>query len=553
MLRAEIGAILKEAIRLHETGAVTQAEQIYREVLAADSGAADAWNMLAVALCQQNRLDPAAEAAERATALRPEIAPYWLTRGNIAAARRLEREAQASFRRAVEINPDFTEAHYWLGRSCQREGKLTDAVAAYRAALRGAPEVAEIHYHLARALLWAERWHEALPAYQHAFTRDPEGSLDRRECLDRFRFLEFDSLPEFWHAEVTRFFRRQDVDKSRYAMAGLRVLMANRAFRAVRAAAEAQWPFELESAALDEVSRDELFGILLRDALIAQPEFEVLLTRLRAALLLNGELRARAPLDFLCDLALQCFNNEFIFAEAQTESAQIVELQCEIEANLRHPGIADEPLARLVATLAMYRPLHAMSGVDTLLAREPMSAGIERLIHRSVRNVLEERRLRSGIRAVGGITEAVSHAVRAQYEENPYPRWLSFDRMPPVAASQWLEVEVPGLQTPTEFPLPLRLLVAGCGTGVETLGLATQIVGVRVTAVDLSLSSLAYAQRMANELGVTNVEFRQADILELAEWPEPFDIVYCVGVLMAMRDRRLGCVPCCLWCVQVDY
>ena len=279
---------------------------------------------------------------------------------------------------------------------------------------------------------------------------------------------------------------------------------------------------------------------MLRDALIAQPEFEVLLTRLRAALLLDGELRARAPLDFLCDLALQCFNNEFVFAEAQTESAQVTKLQCEIEANLRDPGIAAEPLMRAVATLAMYRPLHAMSGVDTLLASEPMSAGIERLIHRSVRNVLEERRLRSGIRAVGGITEAVSQAVRAQYEENPYPRWLSFDRMPPVAASQWLEVEVPGLQTPNEFPLPLRLLVAGCGTGVETLGLATQIVGVRVTAVDLSLSSLAYAQRMANELGITNVEFRQADILELAEWPEPFDIVYCVGVLMAMRDPQAG-------------
>ena len=541
MLRAEIGAILKEAIRLHESGAVTQAEQIYREVLAADPGAADAWNMLAVALYQQNRLDPAAEAAEQVTALRPKIAPYWLTRGNIAAARRFEREAQASFRRAVEINSDFTEAHYWLGRSCQREGKLTDAIAAYRAALRGAPEVAEIHYHLARALLWSERWHEALQAYQEAFTRDPEGSLDRRECLDRFRFLEFDSLPEFWHAEVTRFFRRQDVDKSRYAMAGLRVLMAKRAFRTVRAAAGAQGPFEPESAALDEVTRDELLGRLLRDALIAQPEFEVLLTRLRAALLLNGELRAQAPLDFLCNLALQCFNNEFIFAEAQTESAKVAELQCEIDANLRDPGIADEPLARAVATLAMYRPLHAMSGVDTLLAREPMSAGIERLIHRSVRNVLEERRLRSSIRAVGGITEAVSQAVRAQYEENPLSA-LAFLR--PHATRFHCRVDsrakCPGLQTPAEFPAALRLLVAGCGTGVETLGLATQIVGARVTAVDLSLSSLAYAQRMANELGVTNVEFRQTDILELAEWPEPFDIVYCVGVLMAMRDPQAG-------------
>jgi 2-polyprenyl-3-methyl-5-hydroxy-6-metoxy-1,4-benzoquinol methylase/Flp pilus assembly protein TadD len=540
MLRAEIGTILKEAIRLHETGAVTRAEQIYREVLAADPGAADAWNMLAVALCQQNRLEAAAEAAERATTLRPKIAPYWLTRGNIAAARRLEREAQASFRRAVETKPDFTEAHYWLGRSCEREGKLTDAVAAYRAALRGAPEVAEIHYHLARALLGAERWHEALQAYQQAFERDPEGSLDRRECLDRFRFLEFDSLAEFWHAEVTRFFRREDVDKSRYAMVGLRVLMAKRAFRAVRASADAQGPFEPDTAALDEVSRDELFGLLLRDALIAQPEFEVLLTRLRAALLLDGELRARAPLDFLCDLALQCFNNEFIFAEAQTESTEVTELQCAIEAILRNPWVADKQLMRAVATLAMYRPLHAMRGVDALLAREPMSAGVGRLLYRSVCNVIEERRLRSGVRAVGAITETVSQAVRAQYEENPYPRWLSFDRMPPVSAAEWIESEVPGLQTPTELSAALRLLVAGCGTGVEALGLATQIVGVQVKAVDLSLSSLAYAQRMANELSVTNVEFQQADILELAKWPERFDIVYCVGVLMAMRDPQAG-------------
>ena len=540
MLRAEIGTILKEAIRLHETGAVTRAEQIYREVLAADPGAADAWNMLAVALCQQNRLEAAAEAAQRATTLRPKIAPYWLTRGNIAVARRLEREAQASFRRAVETKPDFTEAHYWLGRSCEREGKLTDAVAAYRAALRGAPEVAEIHYHLARALLGAERWHEALQAYQQAFERDPEGSLDRRECLDRFRFLEFDSLAEFWHAEITRFFRREDVDKSRYAMVGLRVLMAKRAFRAVRASADAQGPFEPDTAALDEVSRDELFGLLLRDALIAQPEFEVLLTRLRAALLLDGELRARAPLDFLCDLALQCFNNEFIFAEAQTESTEVTELQCAIEAILRNPWVADKQLMRAVATLAMYRPLHAMSGVDALLAREPTSAGVGRLLHRSVCNVIEERRLRSGVRAVGAITETVSQAVRAQYEENPYPRWLSFDRMPPVSAAEWIESEVPGLQTPAELSAALRLLVAGCGTGVEALGLATQIVGVQVKAVDLSLSSLAYAQRMANELSVTNVEFQQADILELAKWPERFDIVYCVGVLMAMRDPQAG-------------
>src|SRR5262245_23602525 len=323
-------------------------------------------------------------------------------------------------------------------------------------------------------------------------------------------------------------------------MAGLRVLMAKKAVRIGRAAAEAQGPFEPDSAALDEVMRDELFGLLLRNTLIAQPEFEVLLTRLRSALLLGSALRARAPLDFLCSLALQCFNNEFIFAETQPESAQVVELQGEIEASLRDPAFTGEPLMRAVAVLAMYRPLHAISGVDSLLAREPMSAGIERLIHRSVYNVLEERRLRSSIPAVGEITDPISRAVQAQYEQNPYPRWLSFDRMPPVSTAEWIGNEVPGPEVSAEFPAPLRLLVAGCGTGVETLGLATHIIGVKVMAVDLSLSSLAYALRMANELGVTNVEFWQADIFELAKLPDRFDIIYCVGVLMAMRDPQAG-------------
>ena len=76
MLQAEISAVLKRAIQMHQTGAVTQAERIYREILATDRNVADAWNMLAVALCQQRRMDEAMRAAKRATGLRPNIAPY---------------------------------------------------------------------------------------------------------------------------------------------------------------------------------------------------------------------------------------------------------------------------------------------------------------------------------------------------------------------------------------------------------------------------------------------------------------------------------------------
>ena len=288
--------------------------------------------MLAVALCQQRRLDEAGVAAQRAVGLRSSIAPYWLTHGNIAVERGRENEARASFRRAIKLNPRFSEAHYWLARSYHRHERLPQAIESYRAALAGDSETAEIHYHLGRALLHSGSVGDALQAFEQAFARDRNGTFDRRECFDSFRYLEVEPN-QFWHGELIRFLQRGDVDKSRYGVAGLRVMMANPAFRALHAAA-AQEPFEPDPKQLNEVTRDELFGILLRDTIIAQPEFKILLTRLRAALLLNPRLREAVPLQFLCDLALQCFNNEFIFAETIPETTQTDDLTAWIEAGV---------------------------------------------------------------------------------------------------------------------------------------------------------------------------------------------------------------------------
>ncbi|HEY7165721.1 MAG TPA: tetratricopeptide repeat protein, partial [Candidatus Binatia bacterium] len=552
MLREEIGPVLKRAIRLHETGCVTQAEQLYREILSLDRNVADAWNMLAVALCQQRRLDEAAKAAQRAVGLRPNIAPYWLTHGNIAVERGRQTEALLSFRRAIKLNPGFTEAHYWLARSYQREGRLSQAIESYRSALTSGSEVAEIFYHFARALLSSGRTQESLEAFEQAFARDPQGLFDRRECFERFRDLQFADSNDFWHAELIRFLQRKDVDKSRYGVAGLRVLIAKPAFRAIHAAATRD-NFEPDRTNLEEVTADDLFGVLLRDTIIAQPEFELILTRLRAALLVNSPMRVQVPLQFLCDLALQSFNNEFVFAEPRSETAEVEALIRRIETDSHVHATADETLMGGVATVAMYRPLSEMSGIERF-AQTIEHAGFKRLLQRTVTNVSEERKLRSVIPVDGMSDDSISHAVRAQYESNPYPRWLSFDHMPAVSPVEWLRREVPGVNSVTRVGSSIRALVAGCGTGMEALGLATQIKDSHVTAFDLSLSSLAYAQRMANEMKIKNIEFRQADILNLSalvqkETPgksesalrnESFDVVYCVGVLMAMRDPEAG-------------
>src|SRR5215217_5802045 len=105
---------LEEALRLCQTGAFEPAERLYREVTVEHPESPDAWNMLAVVLYQREALDEAYVAAARATELRPQIAPYWLMRGNIELAQHRYAHAATSLQRAVALAPDFPEASYRL-------------------------------------------------------------------------------------------------------------------------------------------------------------------------------------------------------------------------------------------------------------------------------------------------------------------------------------------------------------------------------------------------------------------------------------------------------
>ena len=59
-------------------------------------------------------------------------------------------------------------------------------------------------------------------------------------------------------------------------------------------------------------------------------------------------------------------------------------------------------------------------------------------------------------------------------------------------------------------------------------------------AVDLSLTSLAYAKRKTRELDIGNIEYRQADILALGSIAERFDVIECSGVLHHLEDPVAG-------------
>ena len=78
------------------------------------------------------------------------------------------------------------------------------------------------------------------------------------------------------------------------------------------------------------------------------------------------------------------------------------------------------------------------------------------------------------------------------------------------------------------------------GTGQNSIGTASKIKGSRVLAIDLSLSSLAYAKRKTDELGIKNIDYMQADILDLGQLNKKFDIVESGGVLHHMDSPKTG-------------
>ena len=85
----------------------------------------------------------------------------------------------------------------------------------------------------------------------------------------------------------------------------------------------------------------------------------------------------------------------------------------------------------------------------------------------------------------------------------------------------------------------LKVLVAGCGTGQHILN-TQRYKNAQITGIDISLSSLAYAQRKTSELGIDNVELIQMDILEVDLLDEQFDIIESSGVLHHMNDPSQG-------------
>jgi SAM-dependent methyltransferase len=234
---------------------------------------------------------------------------------------------------------------------------------------------------------------------------------------------------------------------------------------------------------------------------------------------------------FACALARQCFINEYVYVQTGAESGLASGLRDRLLQDLAS-GAVITPLT--LAVVAAYFPLHALPTAEELLLRD-WPGTLAGLLKVQLFEPLEELGDRAAIATLAPVKDSVSLQVMRQYEENPYPRW-TINPLTAFAADQ-----ARGRVTPTaERQAGLDILIAGCGTGLHAIQIAQVYPNARLLAVDVSLTSLAYARRKTRDLGLRNIEYAQADILDLGTIDRTFDSIESVGVLHHLAEPTAG-------------
>ena len=518
-----------------------EAEQAYRLAIRLQPKDSDFHYNLGNLLMSKGQLKEAVAAYRDASACRPVAEGVLNNLGNALNTLGRRNEAVDAYRQALSAQPDDHNCGFNLGTAYLEMGQIQKAIECFQRLVEYTPNSMEANLALGRALNSAGRYDAAAHAFLKALKMNP-GQVDARIGLASVsRALDPDGYRPELVNRIGELFRAPEVHPQALAR-----LAANQLRHKYHLHGDATWNADQLTGRLAQLEGDRLLLDLLTRAVNTDPIIERLLIDTRRvvlwALAADAAGFPHSAMELAIALTHQCFTNEFVYLNTTQEEQLIAKLKNDIERTEPHALCIDARTEEMLLAVAMYQPLARLACAEALasISLEAWSVPFRSVVQRMLLAPLEEMALRRKVPVLREIRDPVSRSVRNQYEENPYPRWLTLtaDTLPSYAKT--LKRRFPHFPRVELLDGPVQVLAAGCGTGQEAAAIARSRPECDVIGLDLSVASLAYGMRMARELNIDNLSFIQGDLVHTSKLGRRFQVIECSGVLHHMANPEAG-------------
>jgi len=558
---AELIKLLQSALQHQKDGQDAKADSLYRTVLKSYAAYPDAVQMAALFFYNSGKTKLAIKALSKAVKKSPARADMHKTLAMAYFEEKDYDRAEKHLNSANNLNPGEAETLLYLGKVAHKHANHEAALAYYSASLKhkktyeaylGYADIligytkldealstllkmrkegfdsVDIHLRLGVCYHYKGMENECLNEFFIGLRKDP----DNRDIVIHLGFAISDGIipnytPEI-QDDILLCLRAPSSDPRKFYKAWKALLEDNPlakqldTLQKAKSFAEFSKLFdksEYQSALFNPLFIEGLARLIINDLTL-----EKTLTFARRYCLENiknieenDSKNEQDALAFLCALAQNCFFTEYVFDSTEEEEKALDALPKESVYNALIYGC--------------YRPLLGSDFEDAILNADGQKQKyLTPIIKEQITNPREEQKIKKTIKPIRDIVDDVSAKVRDQYEENPYPRWKNTSLFTAFYEQYADEALIK----------PRDILIAGCGTGQQIVNIYNKYKNAKITAIDLSAASLAYAIRQSKEHGIKDIKFLQGDILDAELLNKKFDEVHCTGVLHHMKDPMKG-------------
>ena len=460
---------------------------------------------------------------------------------NIGAALQLmgdQESAIKNFKHAIKIRPEYPEAYNNMGTSIKDLGDLKTSIICFKQAIKIKPNYPEAYYNIGAALKDLGELEASIEHYTQAIKikpNYPEAYYNMGIVLQNVIFTKPNpELSQFIEKllDYKIFVRPQQISKAAISLLNFNPFIK----KILKGSSLKKLNFQLIETILN-LNKVTLLNKIMKVCRLPDLKFELFFTKVRSSILLSISNMPNSPesLSFQLTLALQCFHNEYIYNQTDEENEALANLIDTVNQSFLN---GEQPPTKSILCIASYKALHKFDWSNLI----KLSKEFDELIKRQVSDFEKEKSIRDHLPSLNEISNKVSKKVKEQYEENPYPRWVhvGLNINPDSISEIFQKSELKLFDKSINKIKEPEILIAGCGTGQQSLSTASRFKNSMVLASDLSLASLSYAKRQTQELGIKNIDYIQADILNLDKLKRKFDIIESSGVLHHMDDPMAG-------------